>query len=194
MGRSCKAYGGVKRSRQNFDGKISRKGRSIHRWEDNIKMNLLEVVCGSVDWIELAPNRNRWQAIVNAVINFWIPWNARNFLTSCKPGSLSWRILLLGISKYLCKLTKKYVNCCTIHVLESHSVETFLYYSCSVFSHNQCICNTDRYMSHCIWIRSHRITYHGGGCFFSTFRTELKQLLSFARNRSLLYCFNITIM
>jgi hypothetical protein len=34
-------------------------GRSRHRWEDNIKMDLQEVVCGSRDWIELVQDRDR---------------------------------------------------------------------------------------------------------------------------------------
>jgi hypothetical protein len=46
-------------------------GRLRHRWEDNIGINLQEVGCGGMDWIELAPNR--WRAIVNAVINLRVP-------------------------------------------------------------------------------------------------------------------------
>ena len=44
-------------------------GRSRRRWEDNIKMDLQEVVCGGVGWIELAQDRDRWRALVNTVIN-----------------------------------------------------------------------------------------------------------------------------
>ena len=44
-------------------------GRPRRRWEDNIKMYLREVVCGGMDWIELAQDRYRWQALVNAVMN-----------------------------------------------------------------------------------------------------------------------------
>jgi hypothetical protein len=39
------------------------------RWEDNIKMGLEEVVCGCVDWIELAQDRDRWRALVNGMMN-----------------------------------------------------------------------------------------------------------------------------
>jgi len=42
-------------------------GRPRHRWEDNIKMNLQEVGCGVMDWIELAHDRDRWRALVYAV-------------------------------------------------------------------------------------------------------------------------------
>jgi len=48
-------------------------GRPRHRWEDNIKMNLQEVGCGGVDRIELAQNRDRWWALVNAVMNLGVP-------------------------------------------------------------------------------------------------------------------------
>jgi hypothetical protein len=48
-----------------------------HRWEDNIMMNLQEMGCGCMDWIELAQDRDRWQALVDTVMNFRIPSNAR---------------------------------------------------------------------------------------------------------------------
>ena len=48
-------------------------GRTSHRWVDNIKMDLQEVGFGGMDWIELAPDRDRWQALVNAVMNLWVP-------------------------------------------------------------------------------------------------------------------------
>jgi hypothetical protein len=43
------------------------------RWEDNIKMYLQEVGCGGMDWIKLAEVRDKWWALVNAVMNFWVP-------------------------------------------------------------------------------------------------------------------------
>ena len=48
-------------------------GRPRHRWEDNIKMDLQNVGCGSMDWIELAQDRDSWQALVNAVMNLLVP-------------------------------------------------------------------------------------------------------------------------
>ena len=48
-------------------------GRPRHRWEDNIKMDLQEVGCGVMDWIELAQEGDSWRDIVNAVMKFWVP-------------------------------------------------------------------------------------------------------------------------
>ena len=44
-------------------------GRPMLRWEDNIKMDIQEVECGGMDWIELAQDKDRWRALVNVVIN-----------------------------------------------------------------------------------------------------------------------------
>ena len=57
-------------------------GRPRRRWEDNIKMDLQEVECRGVGWIELAQDRDRWQALVNAVMNLRDKQNAGNLLTS----------------------------------------------------------------------------------------------------------------
>jgi len=48
-------------------------GRPWRRWEDNIKMELQEVRCTGIEWIELAQDRNRWQELVNPVMNLQIP-------------------------------------------------------------------------------------------------------------------------
>jgi len=47
--------------------------RPRRRWEDNIKMDLQEMGYGVMDWIELAQDRNRCRALVNAVINLLVP-------------------------------------------------------------------------------------------------------------------------
>jgi hypothetical protein len=44
-------------------------GRPRRRWEDNIRIDLQEVGCGVMDWIVLAQDRDRWRAIVNAIMN-----------------------------------------------------------------------------------------------------------------------------
>ena len=57
-------------------GKLEGKqqlGRPWRRWEDNIKMDLREVGYGVMDLIELAQDRYRWQALVNAVMNLPVP-------------------------------------------------------------------------------------------------------------------------
>jgi len=48
-------------------------GRPKHRWEDNIKMDLLEVGCGGLDRIELAKDRDMLRALVNAEMNLRVP-------------------------------------------------------------------------------------------------------------------------
>jgi len=82
-------------------------GRPRRRWVDNIRMDLQEVGCGYMDWIGLAQDRDRWRTLVSAVMNLWVPQNAGNFLTSCKPVSFLRRNLHRGVSKYqVSKLSK----------------------------------------------------------------------------------------
>jgi hypothetical protein len=44
-------------------------GRPRHRWEDGVRMDLREIVWGSVEWIQLAQDRDWWWALVNTVMN-----------------------------------------------------------------------------------------------------------------------------
>ena len=48
-------------------------GKPRHRWDNNIKMDLQEVECGSMDWIDLAKDRDRLCALLNAVQNLRVP-------------------------------------------------------------------------------------------------------------------------
>ena len=48
-------------------------GRSRCKWENSMKINLQEVGCGGIDWVDLAQNMDRWRAVVNAVMNLPVP-------------------------------------------------------------------------------------------------------------------------
>ena len=70
---------------QGFGGEPEGKrhfGIPRHRWEDTIKVDLKEVGWRGMNWIDLAQNRNSSWAFVNVVVNFRVPTNAGNFLTS----------------------------------------------------------------------------------------------------------------
>ena len=57
-------------------GKRQRKkplGRHRHGWEDNIEMDIQEMTCWGMDWIGLAQDRDRWWALVNAVMYLRVP-------------------------------------------------------------------------------------------------------------------------
>jgi len=56
-------------------------GRCRCRWEDNIKIDLQEVGCGGMDWIDLAQDGDGWWALVNAAMNLQVPQNVGNLTT-----------------------------------------------------------------------------------------------------------------
>jgi len=67
---------GEERRKQGLGGKPEGKrplGKPRRRWEDNIKTVLQKVGCGGMDWIELAQDRDRWRALVNAVVKLRVP-------------------------------------------------------------------------------------------------------------------------
>jgi hypothetical protein len=77
MGGACGTYGGGGRKRAYtvLVGRPERKrqvGRTRRRWEDNIKMDLQEVGWGGMDWIDPVQERDKWRALVNAVMNLTI--------------------------------------------------------------------------------------------------------------------------
>jgi hypothetical protein len=49
------------------------QGKPRRRWEDNIKIGFQEVGRGSIDWIELAQDRDRWRTLLNAAMNLRVP-------------------------------------------------------------------------------------------------------------------------
>ena len=101
MGWACGVYGWGEGAYRVLVGKPEGKrplGRPRSRWVDNIRLDLQEVGCGYMDWIGLAQHRERWRTLVNAVMNIRVPWNAGNFLTSCKPVSFSRRTLHHAVS------------------------------------------------------------------------------------------------
>jgi hypothetical protein len=61
-------------------------------------MDLVEVGWGDVDWIGLAQYRNRWRALVNSVLNLWVPWNAGKLSSDLTSSGLSGSALLHIVS------------------------------------------------------------------------------------------------
>jgi len=76
MGWACSTYGKRIGFYRVLMGKPEEKRplvRPRRRWDYNIKMDLREVACGGMDWIELAQDRDRWRALVNVVLSLLVP-------------------------------------------------------------------------------------------------------------------------
>ena len=80
---ACSTYGESRGDYRVLVGKPERKrpiGRPRRRWEDNIKMDLQEVRCEGMDWIDAVQDRGRWRAFLNAVMNLRVPLKSGEFI------------------------------------------------------------------------------------------------------------------
>jgi hypothetical protein len=74
--RACRIHGEGQAFSGNWWGNLRERvhlGNPRRRWDDNIKINLQEMACGDTDWIDLAQDRDRWRARVNAIMKFRVP-------------------------------------------------------------------------------------------------------------------------
>jgi hypothetical protein len=74
-------------------------GRAGRRWGDDVTMHVKEIVREGMDWIDLAQDRDKWRAVVNAVMNFRVSSSADNFFVS-RRTSISKSSLRHGISRF----------------------------------------------------------------------------------------------
>jgi hypothetical protein len=77
-------------------------GRPRRRLVETINMNLREIGWDGMDWIDLTKDRDQWKALVNTVMDFWVPQNSEKFLSSCTTGGFSrmgqLQLFVMGIS------------------------------------------------------------------------------------------------
>jgi hypothetical protein len=91
-------------------------GKSRHRWEDDMTVDLQEMRLGGMDWIDLAQDREKWRADLNVVMNLRVPYNVGKFLTSLGLVSLSGRTLLHVVSQLVWRVFSEYFSCpCQYH-------------------------------------------------------------------------------
>jgi hypothetical protein len=97
------------------------QGRPRRRWENNIEMKLREIGLGGMDWIRESQDRDKWRALVNTVMNLWIPLNARKFLSSSATCGCLRRTQVHGVSELVAGIYKV----CTggnVNILGGHSI------------------------------------------------------------------------
>jgi hypothetical protein len=73
-------------------------GRPRRRWVDNIRMDLVDVGWGDVDWNGLAQDRDRCRALVNMILNLWVPYYAGKLSSVQTTRNLSSSAQLHGVS------------------------------------------------------------------------------------------------
>jgi hypothetical protein len=76
MGWACSTNGERRNAYRILVGKLEERrplGRPRCRWVENIKMDLRETGWDGIDWITLAQDRDQWRALVNTVMNLWVP-------------------------------------------------------------------------------------------------------------------------
>jgi hypothetical protein len=101
MGRACITNGGKFNAYRLLVGKPEGRmplGRPSRRWLDNIRMDLVKVGWGNLDWIGLAQDRDRWRALVNSALNLRVPQNAGKLSSVQTTRDLSSSVQLHGVS------------------------------------------------------------------------------------------------
>jgi hypothetical protein len=99
MGGSCSAHWKIRNAYKILVGRPEGKrplGSRRRKWVDNIEMGLRKIGLESVDWINLAQERDQWRATVNTVMNLRVPQQAGNFLTK-RTISFSSRAVRRGV-------------------------------------------------------------------------------------------------
>jgi hypothetical protein len=100
MGKACSKDGEKRNAYRILVGKPGGKrplGRSRCRWVDNIRMDLREIGCGGMDWVDMAQDRDQWRVLVNTVKNLRVPQNFGNFLNRFRTGVFLRRAQVHGV-------------------------------------------------------------------------------------------------
>jgi hypothetical protein len=93
--------------------------RPRHSTVDNIKMDLVEIGWGGVDWIGLAQDRDKWRPLVSKAMNLRVPQNAGELSSGCTTGILSRSIQLHTVSYLMASDSLRAI--CINHRISQHS-------------------------------------------------------------------------